>query len=382
MSRKRSTLRDVAQKAGVTVSTVSRLLNNKPLTVPVTDSTRQRVLEAAKSLEYTPNQLARGLAAAKTYILGMSFPITSPLNRVDHRDVTYINLGMLISGVQNVLQARGYELHIFNRIEHKQHPDAPIRRMNYDFIDGLIYVEPNPCYPYYEDVAEAGLPMVMLGQTRMRHTIHTVCAEDRAEMRQLVASLLRKGHRRIAYVLSVMNEPPMDVIERMEGYSLAHKDAEIPVDPLLLRRERASDVPLAATLNALLALRPAVDALIIGRTEIGEDSLKHLLASGVRVPEDMEVIVVGDDRFFEATRPRLSAMRLGYLERGMAAAQLLLDAVEGRANEAAHTPVHWKFIERDSCVLRDGFLRGPVDGSVGGGEQDCLPPQQAEGPQG
>ncbi len=353
MAKRRTTLKDVAREAGVTISTVSRVLNHKTLTVPVTDSTKERVFEAARTLHYIPNRLARGLAAATTHVAGMSFPMTSPLNRADHRDVTFLNLGMLISGVQNVFQASGYELHIFNRLEHDLNPDAPPRRMSLDFIDGLIYVEPNPKYPYFEEVVKAGLPCVLLGENPMEHPVHSVCADDFEEMRRLVSALIRKGHRRIGYLLALLNEPPMDVLKRMEGYCAAHRDAEIDVDYELIRREHVADVPLRDSLTALLSREPSITALLIGRPEVAVDVLGMVQEAGYRVPEDIEIVVVGDDRFFAATQPSLSAMRFDYLRIGAEAAHLLLDAVRGEVDEATSISVPWGFMERESCRLRE-----------------------------
>lgn len=356
MTMKRSTLRDVAKLAGVTPSTVSRLLNGKPLPVAVTERTRQRVLDAAKTLQYRPNRLARGLTAAQTHVLGMSFPMTEPLKRTDHREVTWLNFGMLISGVQTVTQSRGYELHIVNRVEHHYDPEAPPPRMCLDFLDGLVYVEPNPNYRYYEELAELGIPMVMLGPNPMPRACHCVCPDNHLEMYQIVSALLMKGHRRVAFLVGTPNDPPQDVLQRIEGYRKAHEDAGLPVDLSLLRLDYVGDVPLRVVIDLMLDVKPT--AILVGRPELALDTLSGIGKRHLRSPEDVEVLVIGDDRAFEMYQPRVSASRFSYLELGAAAAALLVDVVEGREESPRRITVPWTFVERETCSLGEAF-QGP-----------------------
>lgn len=356
MTVKRATLRDVAKLAGVTPSTVSRLLNGKPLPVAVTERTRQRVLEAAKTLQYRPNRLARGLTAAQTHVIGMSFPMTEPLKRTDHREVTWLNFGMLVSGVQTVTQSRGYELHIVNRVEHHYDPEAPPPRMCLDFIDGLIYVEPNPGYRYFDELAEQGTPMVMLGPNPMNRPCHSVCPDNRREMHDLVAALLRKGHRRVAFLVGTPNEPPQDVLLRIEGYRQAHDEAGVPVDLNLLRLDFVGDIPLRQVIERMLDAQPT--AVLVGRPELALDTLKAVNDRRLQSPYDVEILVIGDDRAFEMFKPRVSATRFSYLELGAAAAKLLVDVVEGRVETPQQVAVPWSLVERETCILGDAY-QGP-----------------------
>jgi len=355
MSKKRSTLRDVAQKAGVTTSTVSRILNDKPMAIPITEATRERVMSAALELSYQPNRLARGLADSQTHILGLSFPITSRIEHVSHTEATYLAIGKLVSGIQSVAQARGYELHIFNRIEHREDPDAIPGPMYTEMLDGLLYVEPNPAYPYFKQALDSGLPMVVMGADGGEMGAFAVADNNRGEFERIVTALIRKGHRRVAFLAAAPSEPPLPVLERIVGYRRAHEAAGVAVDKALILDQPMLQKPLRASIVDLLKLRPEVTALIISRQEVAPEVLALLNDMDVRVPEDMEVIVIGDDRLFDHANPPLTAMRIDYFAIAAQAARLLVDVIEGKEKTPRTVIMPWEYIERDSCRF-GGFL--------------------------
>ncbi len=350
--RKRATIRDVARRAGVTPSTVSRILNNRELAFPIAEVTRKRVLDAVRELGYRPNRLARSLAMSKTYVFGMYFPITEPTGQLEHQEVTWLSLGSLISGVQHVAQMRGYEVHIFNRVEHEYgHPNPP-REICPDFIDGMIYVEPNPRYDYYSELVSAGVPLVTIGPNPLDPEGYSVCPDDRFEVYRITKALIAKGHHRIALFMCTPNEPPLDCLLRMEGYRTALSEAGIPFDPALMPRERVGVRSAEELVKSLFEQWPRPTAMIIGRPELAHYFLEFQREYGLECPRDIEFVVIGDDPIFSFLKPSITAFKFQYVKLGEEAARLLLGIVEGDLRKPQKVIVPWKLNERESCILQ------------------------------
>lgn len=361
---RRATIRDVARRAGVTPSTVSRILNNRELAFPIAEHTRKRVIEAVKELGYRPNRLARSLAMSKTHVIGMYFPITEPSGQLEHREVTWLSFGAMVSGVQHITQMRGYEVHIFNRVEHDYgHPNAP-KDICPDFIDGLIYVEPNQHYDFYTELVAAGVPLVTMGPSPVHPAGFSVSPDDCQDFYVLTKALIAKGHHRIACFICHPNDPPLETLLRRQGYRTALDEAEIPYDPALMPTERLGQTPTKALVERLFDLWPRPTAMIIGRPEVAHYFIECLHERGLVCPRDLELIVIGDDPIFPYLSPSLTALRYPYVRAGEEAARLVLDIVEGKVKDPVKVVIPWQYNERESCQLGESFIKYLVQDST------------------
>lgn len=364
IKRKNATIREVAHLAGVAPSTVSRILNKKDLPIAVTDETRKRVLDAARALNYKANRLAAGLAVAHTHIIGLSLPSVIPDLDGAFPAVTYENRGALICGMLAYLHSRGYELHVLNRLENDAATPVSTRKPCVDFLDGIIYECPNPRFPQYTELMETGLPLVAIGASPVPESVPAVGPDDRAEVCELVKALHALGHRHIAYLLALETEPPFDVLNRIEGYRDAHELLGLPFDPRLINRDRVDVISVAAAMHRLLALEPRPTAVIVGRTEAAPDALEAIRKQELTCPGEVDLVVVGDDRAFDAVTPSLTALRIPYFQIGEEAARLMIDIVEGRPHAPCAT-VPMSLVLRDSCGLRTPVrqVRAPRKGA-------------------
>jgi DNA-binding LacI/PurR family transcriptional regulator len=163
--------------------------------------------------------------------------------------------------------------------------------------------------------------------------------------------MIRKGHRRIAYLAAEVNEPSTSVMERLGGYRDAHERHALAVDPDLIRLERIPEKPLVQTIMELAALADRPTAMIISRQEVTNEVLMALGEQGIDIPRDLEVLVLGDDALFDFTTPSVSAMRMDYYAMAREAAQLLVSLIEGKQTEPRRVLSPWSLVERESCVL-------------------------------
>jgi len=318
---------------------------------PIAEHTRKRVMEAVRALGYRPNRLARSLAMSKTHVIGMYFPITEPTGQLEHQESTWLNFGAMISGVQHVTQREGYEVHIFNRVEHEHGHACEPREICPDFIDGIIYVEPNSHYDFYSELISAGVTLVMLGPSPLEKGGFSVTPDDRYGFYQITKALIAKGHHRIACFVCHPNEPPLEALLRQDGYRTALHEAGIPFDPVLMPRDRLGVVPTPQLVSRLFDTWPRPSAIIIGRPELARYFLDQIQERGLECPRDVELIVVGDDPTFPFTSPPMTALRYPYVSAGEAAARLVLDIVEGKQKEPKRVIIPWEYCERGSCRI-------------------------------
>lgn len=352
MAKKNATLRDVAQMAGVSIATVSRLLNERNLTVQVSEATRRRVREAAQQLGYRPNRLARGLVTTKTNIIGLSLPVfappaeTTPRFHVSHSS----SMGALIDGTQTCLFPRGYDVLLVQRREYQNGHAARRVLPCLDIVDGVIYGTPNPAYDQYSAVLEQEVPLVFIGRLPSLLHVPHVCVDNEREMERITTALVAKGHRDIAFLLPLERNAPLSQ-SRFAGYRLALEKAGVPYREELVLESRYEDGVGRGLAKRLLALAKRPTAVVAGRPDLAVDVVMEFTMQGLRCPEDFEILSWGDDHAFLWLEPQITAFEASFHRMGEAAAELLLGIIEGTHEGPAEVQVACSLRERASCRL-------------------------------
>jgi DNA-binding LacI/PurR family transcriptional regulator len=309
-----TTIRDVAQKAGVGLATVSRVLNNSPLVSP---ATRQRVLEVISELNFVPSPTARRLSLGKTLTIAV---ITTFFTRPAFVE--------RLRGVENALASSAYDLVLYN-VETPQRRDTCMRDVpRRDHADGVLIVS---LPPHDEDVpylTNSPVPVVLIDAMHPALTmLNRVIVDDLEGGRRAVQYLIDLGHRRIGYISDPF-ETPFNFTasyDRFQGYRQALDAAGIPFHPAYQRwgeHNRYEARRLAAEMLALperpTAIFAASDTLAMGVLEAAQDA-------GLRVPEDLSV--VGYDDIEIAEYLGLTTMRQLLFESGQRGVQLLLNVL-------------------------------------------------------
>ncbi len=364
------TMHDVAQHAGVSRATVSRILNNRDTPISISDATRHRVLEAVDELGYRPNRIAQSLMTNKTHIIGLSFPaFYAPSEpRDDWCDIPAYTIGRIISGVQSVTAKRHYDIQLLLRPEHDDsgppHTNSPL-----DFVDGVIYVTPDPRYDLYTPIVEAGLPVVMLGPNPGNRPLTTVVGDNTGAIYALTQALIRRGHRRIALLLPGDDTNLLSRL-RKQGYMQALEEAGLPQEPDLILPNDQSPFPnhldqhqAGSVTQHILSLKPAPTAVLVGYSILVYGVLRELRASGVRCPDDLELVSYGDELGFATSAPSVTALDIRLAAQAARAAEMLFEEIEGRcpAGRAIICPPILRY--RESCPLNGAFTPPPTWGA-------------------
>lgn len=313
---KRPTQKDVAQRAGVSRSTVSYVLNDQAeLKIPISDETRQRVLDAVAALGYEPDARAQALRRGTTKIVGVIMPVI-------HNPFFWQTL----SGISNALREAGYSLHLSPPPLDAQQEANTIRELRSQRVDGLILLAAVkyllPGLSSY--LREVGHPIVEItaAKAEFDHVIHGYASGTRA----LMAHLFELGHRRIGFIYGVTQ------IE--QGFDRLHTYREM-LQEAGLSDSKALEVHCGDTLeeayvaaHAVLSRPDRPTALLVINDILAMAVLRAAADLGLTVPGDLSVAGFDDIPFSSYIVPRLTTVSGKAETSGREAVRLLLKRLE------------------------------------------------------
>lgn len=343
---------EVAARAGVSRATVSRLLNNKTSTIRITNETKQRVYQAIQELEYHPNRLAQGLRSQRKEIIGLSIPSYIPPNPFQDAwiEMHTAHIGKLVCGVQMVTHPRNHDIHIFERYEYREDGGAFWNDPRLDFVDGLVYATPNPKYPRYEAAIRAEVPMVFIGPNPTKSKITSVCINNTAVHYQITKALIKAGHQQVGILLAEEFDAPLSKL-RLRGFHMAMDEMGISTDniPILSGSFKPKDMKQIAM--AVFDHKPLPTAIIVGRNDLALYVFHEMQRRGIRCPEEVELVVYGDDHAFEHMNPSLTAFDIGFQQLAAETTRQLFAELEGNAEPGRVLYLPGRLRVRESCKL-------------------------------
>jgi DNA-binding LacI/PurR family transcriptional regulator len=321
MARARVTIREVAEASGVSIQTVSNLVNGR--TNQMSAGTERRIRRVMKDLGYHPNPAARGLRSARTRTLG--FLILDDATRFLADPMT----DLFLAGFADVSREEGHAVLI-----QASRPGSPIENLFLPLyerrIDGAVVSLSGPGSLRAEYVARLhgqAVPFVLLEEhSDVGNGTPLVAADDRAGSRELCRHLLARGHSRIAFLTAAQRWSAIE--ERHAGYLEALAEAGIDPDPALVSWH-GNFAPLDAADGAgmLLDLDPRPTAIMCGNDLIALGALRAARRRGLEVPRDVAVTGFDDFEFAEAIEPALTTVRIAGYEMGEYAANVLIESI-------------------------------------------------------
>jgi LacI family transcriptional regulator len=309
------TIRDVAEKAGVSISTVSRVLN---ATCPVHSDKSVRVERAVAELGYTPNPAARSLHSRETGGIGIILPFVSGEF-----------FSEFLVGVDEAAQEEGY----FLLISTSHHSSADLKkamRGMYKRVDGLLIMAPLMSAAQVQGLAPEGVPFVF-ANTRSGNVIQDgVTFDNYGGMYAMTMHLISKGHRRIGFVKGP--EKAYDALERLRGHRQALHDMGIAEDPSLIVQGDYDQKGGYESAQQLLGVTDRPTAIMASNDNAAIGVLSALRNAGIEIPSEMAVTGFDDVPSAQYANPPLSTVHVPVRELGSAAIRQLIRRLRGEVD--------------------------------------------------
>lgn len=314
-------MRDVAERARVSVSTVSHVLNG---TRRVAAGTREGVLAAIEDLGYQPNLLAKSLKTSKTFTIGLLIS-----------DIQNSFFTSVVRGVEDVALSRGYHLFLCNTDEDVSREDEYITELLKKRVDGLIVASAAPRQgqdwrPRTEDT-----PFVFLDREVQGIDADVIRVDNRRAMRLISEHLVGLGHWRIGLVSGPLEKA--SGYERYEGLRSALADLGVGLEDSLVRFGDFRTAGGREKTEELLRLSNPPTALVAANNQMTLGALLAVRQKGLRIPADISVVGFDDPEWAPLVYPPLTTLAQPTYEMGVGAVQMLLERMEGLDRTARTT---------------------------------------------
>jgi LacI family transcriptional regulator len=323
-------MREVAEKAGVAMSSVSRVMSGHP---DVSPAMRKRVLAAVEELGYTPDLLAQSLRRRETLTVGFVVgDISNPL------------LAEIVMGVESTLHANGYSMLLTSSLGDPAMEAADIGLLSQRRVDGLIISIVDEAHPdTIARLRKLEVPVVVLDRAMPEVTVSRVLSNHRAGMHDAVFHLLDLGHRNIALINGAGVRP---AIERRAGFEEAFSARGLSPSSSIYE-ESFSVEHGSKAMRAILAEGGAT-AVIAGGNQLMLGALRVASEQHVRLGQDLSFVGCDDVAIADLYQPAIAVVRRDNVQMGRTAAELLLERMRDRA-APMNVELPTEFVPRPSC---------------------------------
>ena len=331
--RPRVTIREIADLAGVSVATVSRVMNGRD---DVSRETRELVQWIVRERGYTANRTARGLSAGRTGLIGATVPLVHP---------AYFSF--ILSGAAEALYERDMWLVLCPTQHEHAREVSLLERMMHGTTDGGVLILPQESADELEHLLEHGYSFVVVDPLLpLNERIPAVSAAHSAGADLAVKHLLSLGHRRIAAITGPRGWIATE--ERLRGFHAALAAAGILAAPELVVEANFEIEPGLRAARRLLDLHEPPTAIFAFNDNLAIGVLQAAAERGVRVPEELSVVGFDDVEAAEIVTPTLTTIRQPLAEMGRMAVSLLERLIEGQRIEALHVELRTQLVVRQS----------------------------------
>ncbi len=321
-----ATIKDVAKHAGLSLSTVSRALNQSGY---VSEDAQRRIDTAVAELGYQPNYLARGLKGQPSRLVGLIVP-----------EVTSLYDNLIIQSVSAMLHKNNYGMMLCINNEDAEADLGYLRILKEKQVDGIIYVHPleGNNSPFVRTLAKEGMPIIELNRRREEDLLDGVLADNVQGAYQITNYLIGLGHRRIGLIMGQTDLTTGQ--NRLTGYRHALNDAGIPLDPALIRIGSFTQEHGETGTRELLGLGKCPEAasgppsaILAGSNRILMGCLKVLNEQAIRIPDDLSVATFNDTEWLRFWNPPITTVDIATEEMVNLSVELLLRRMSSPSKE-------------------------------------------------
>ena len=323
-----ATLKDVAAEAGLTVTTVSRVLNNRGY---ISEETREKVHAAMKKLNYRPNELARSLSKQSSNTIGVIVP-----------HISHPYFAEMISNIENAASKKGYKILLCNSKGTDQKTREYLEMCTSNRVAAIILFSAGVSV---EEFSGSNIPLITVERFLENGTASIEC--DNLQGGELAAMhLIEKGCSRLLHISGV-SESSMPADERAEGFMQICDKRGITHYEVTTNQEQYDREEYYELLEHTLETYPDVDGIFASSDVIAAQTIQVCTRMGIRVPQDVRIVGFDDTRLAALMQPQLTTIHQPIKEMATEAVTLALNAVEGKVI-AKRTLLPVTLVERET----------------------------------
>lgn len=334
MSKRHVSLKDIAKELGVSISTVSRALNNHP---DISPEITKKVQKMAAEMNYTPNPLAMGLLKQATRMIGVIVP-----------DLVTHFYSSIISGIEDIAEQKGYYILIASSNETLQKEIKAVENLLKTRVEGLIVClsQETKDYGHFDRLIKNNIPLVFFDRVCRTGEVSSVIVDNVDAARKITRHFYKNGFRRIAYIagpdhLNISRE-------RTRGYISGLKSCGLEFNPELLVKCNLSSKEAIRATACLLDLPERPDAIFGINDTVAFAAMKEIKRRGLRIPDDIALVGFTDEFHSTVVDPAMTSITHPTFEIGQEAARLFFRSIENPEAEPKQVVLSTKLIVRKS----------------------------------
>lgn len=338
MTKKQTSLKDVAKALNVSVSTVSRALKNHP---DISVALREKIKQLAAQMKYHPNPLAMGLLRRQTRTIGVIVP-----------DMVTHFFSSVVSGIEDVASKNGYYVVITTSNESYEKEKSCVENLLLLRVEGIIAClsRETADFTHFTPVKETGIPLVFFDRVCRTSEFSSVVADNFEASKNITQYLYNSGARRIAHITGP--EYLNICRERKSGYLEGLRMCGVTVEPDLLVQSEMDIETGTRAAQKLLSLKKVPDAILGVNDMVVYATMKELKQNKIKIPNDIAVVGFTDDFHANFMEPSLTSVTHPTFEMGQEAASLLID----QAKAETELPIK-QVIIKTKMIIRESTIK-------------------------
>ncbi len=340
MSSKKTTIHDIAEKLGITASTVSRALNNNPR---ISEATKKTVLQMANDLNYQPNNLAAALRKGKSQLIGIVVP------RINRSFFSAV-----VRGIEEVANTLDYRVVVSQSSETVENEIAAVNALLNARVDGIIASlvgEKPEDYVHYENVAKKGVPLVLFDRTTNEIGTSQVVIDDYLGAYMATEHLIEQGCKKIVHFthhrrVNIYKERYRGYFEALKNYDIAFDESLVCEGNMQLEDGRNAIEQLLKAGKEFDAVFSASDYAVMGAMQVLKEKKK-------KIPEEVALVGFSNEPFTSFTDPPLTTVNQFPIEIGQAAAELFFEILNSKKEKL----IPQKTVLQPELIVRASSLK-------------------------
>lgn len=330
MAKQTITIYDVAREAGVSMATVSRVVNGNPNVKP---STRKKVSDVIERLNYRPNAVARGLASKKTTTVGVIIP-----------DVTNLYFSSLARGIDDIASMYNYNIILTNSDGDTEKEKRVLNTVLAQQVDGVIFMGHQLSPELRKEIDLTDTPVVLAGTIDEENELPSIIIDYEEAIKEATSLLIKNGNNKVVLLGLDIDATKQNI--SIEGYKKAFEEANISYDESRIIRVSPDRNFFEGLELADQVLETGATAAVVEDDRLAIMLMNELIEKGINVPEDFEIISSNNSPLLDIARPKITSITQPLYDLGAVAMRLLTKLMNDEETDELHILLPFNIIHK------------------------------------